>query len=313
MELYPTPENRAPANITCLEVLSKGGIKLRAAYAIPPNPKGTVLILGGRGEFMERYFETMNDLMHRGFAVASFDWRGQGGSDRLLPNRLRGHIRNFADYDADLDAVYSRVIIAHCPKPVYGLAHSTGGNLLLRALRGKKWLERAVVTSPLLGFHFGPWPVFVVKFLNFATWITGLSWLFLPGFSKLPMKRQDFPTNVLTSDRKRWDRDMTTLEQHPELAISAPTYAWLRAAMSSIAELMDWPRGRGPSCPTLIVMAGQDKVVNNDGTRAFLAKVPGFSSITIAESYHEVLNEKPHIRAYFLAAFDGFIHADTQR
>ena len=87
MQLYPTLENRAPANITCLEVLSKGGIKLRAAYAIPPNPKGTVLILGGRGEFMERYFETMNDLMRRGFAVASFDWRGQGGSDRLLPTR----------------------------------------------------------------------------------------------------------------------------------------------------------------------------------------------------------------------------------
>jgi lysophospholipase len=307
MQLYPTLENKAPANITCLEVLSKGGVKLRAAYAIPAHPKGTILILGGRGEFMERYFETMNDMLRRGYAVASFDWRGQGGSGRLLRDPLRGHIRDFADYDADIDAVYSRVIVAHCPKPVYGLAHSTGGHIMLRALRGKKWLERVVLLSPLLGFRFGPWPLSAVKFLNFATLVTGLSWAYLPGLSRLPMKREDFPGNDLTSDRKRWDRDMTTLEEHPRLSIAAPTFGWLRAAMSSVAELQNWPRDRGPSCPTLIVMAGQDRVINNDGTRAFLSNAPGFSSLTIADSNHEILNEQTHIREKFFAAFDAFI------
>ena len=147
MQLCPTPENRLPANITCLEVLSKGGLKLRAAFAIPPHPKGTVLLMGGRGDYMERYFETMQDVLRRGYAVASFDWRGQGGSERLHANRLRGFIRDFADYDADIDAVYSRVLVAHCPKPFYGLAHSTGGHILLRALRGRKWLERAVICT----------------------------------------------------------------------------------------------------------------------------------------------------------------------
>ena len=307
MQLCPTPENRLPPHITCLEVLSKGGLKLRAAFAIPPQPRGTVLVLGGRGDYMERYFETMQDILRRGYAVASFDWRGQGGSGRLHANHLRGFIRDFADYDADIDAVYSRVLVAHCPKPYYGLAHSTGGHLLLRALRGRKWLERAVITAPLLGFHLGAWPVPIVKTLTLGAKLTRTDWAYLPGFSKLPLKRHQFDANSLTSDRKRWDRDMTTLDLHPSLAIGGPTYGWLRAAMKSNAELLDWPKGRGPSCPTLIVMAGLDQVVNNDATRAFLARAPGFSSLTIADSKHEILNESTPVRERFFAAFDAFI------
>ena len=43
---------------------------------------GTVCLFQGRAECIERYFEVVNDLRRRGFAVATIDWRGQGGSDR---------------------------------------------------------------------------------------------------------------------------------------------------------------------------------------------------------------------------------------
>ncbi|MDE2385156.1 MAG: alpha/beta hydrolase [Alphaproteobacteria bacterium] len=309
MQLYPTTENRTPPGLTCLEVLSKGGIRLRAAYAVPASPKGTVVIFGGRAEYLERYFETMNDMLRRGLAVVSFDWRGQGESDRLLPNRLRGHAVDFADFDADVDAVFSRVIIAHCPKPFFGLGHSTGGHLMLRTLRGKKWLERAVLTAPLLGFHFGAWPRPLARGLSFGATRLGLGSAYLPGLSHLPQRREDFDSNALTSDRRRWDRDMSTLEQFPQLAVGGPTFGWLRAALDSIDELMEWPANRGPSCPTLMALAGMDRVVNNAGTKAFLGRAPGFSSLTIADSRHEILNEKTEIRERFLAAFDAFIAA----
>ncbi len=307
MQLYPITQNRAPAGATCVEIVSKGGVKLRALYAIPKNPTGTILILNGRSDFMERYFETMHDLMKRGFAVASFDWRGQGGSQRLLKDRLRGHVKSFADYDSDLDTFFSKVVIAHCPKPFYALAHSTGGHNLLRALRGRKWLEKAVITAPLMGFHFGNWPTWLVSALTFGAWATGQSWLFLPGLPKAPAKRADFPDNVLTSDQMRWDRDISTLEQHPNLGLGGPTFGWLGAARKSISELFQWPKNRGPSCPTMIVLAGQDRVVNNTETIAFLKQAPGFSTITIADSQHEILHEKNHIREKFFAAFDAFL------
>ena len=307
MLLYPTLENPEPPKITCIEVPSQGGIKLRAAFAIPPSPKGTMLILNGRAEFIERYFETINYLLKRGLAVATFDWRGQGGSDRLLVNRLRGYVPSFKDFDADIDAIFTRLLVAHCPKPFYGLGHSTGGHMMLRALRGRKWLEKAVIISPLMGFHYGAWPRPAAKLISLGAKLTRTDWAYIPGLPHLPMQRDDFATNTLTSDQKRWDRDISTLEQYPQLALGGPTFAWLNAASKSISELMDWPKARGPSCPTMIVMAGQDRVVNNEGTLHFLARAPGFSNFTIADSRHEILNEKDLIRERFLAALDAFI------
>ena len=309
MQLYPLPTNKAPNNIQCVEVLAPGGIRLRAAYAIPKNPKGTILLLGGRAEFIERYFETMNDLMRRGYAVANFDWRGQGGSQRLISGSNNGYIDKYADYDSDIDSIYTRVLVAQCPKPFYGLAHSTGGHILLRTLRGKKWLERAVLTAPLLGLNFGAWPIPLVRGLATSAKIFGLGKRRLPGFPRQPVQALAFAKNPLTSDRKRWDRDAATLLTHPELGTGAPTYGWLRATLDSIDELQKWPTDQGPSCPTLIVMAGLDRVVNNAGTKNFLQRAPGFSSLTIADSQHEILNEKPEIRERFLAAFEAFISA----
>ena len=130
----------------------------------------------------------------------------------------------------------------------------------------------------------------------------------LAGFSRKPVQLQAFAGNPLTSDRKRWDRDAATLTAHPELGTGAPTYSWLCATLDSVDELQKWPTDQGPSCPTLIAMAGLDRVVNNTGTKNFLERAPGFSSLTIADSQHEILNEKPEIRERFLAAFEAFIN-----
>ena len=44
-----------------------------------------------------------------GFAAAILDWRGQGGSDRFLADRQRGHVVQVEDYLADLAAVMARL------------------------------------------------------------------------------------------------------------------------------------------------------------------------------------------------------------
>jgi len=39
----------------------------------------TILLLAGRGEFIEKYAtEIVGELLERGFAVIAADWRGQG-------------------------------------------------------------------------------------------------------------------------------------------------------------------------------------------------------------------------------------------
>lgn len=307
MELYPTATNRLPPRAQVQDVVTRDGLHLRGFYAVPENPKGTVVILGGRAEFLERYFETTSDLLKRGYAVASFDWRGQGGSQRLLSNPLRGHVKSFGDYDLDLDAVMTRLVLPHCPKPFFALGHSTGGHVLLRALRHTKWFSKAMIISPLLGLNFGAWPKSVARALTLAAKLTFLDWAFLPGFGHLPLGFERFDGNPLTSDEKRFRRDITTMNAHPGLRVGGPTFGWLRATLNSLDELQRWPRKKGPSCPTMIIAAGSDRVVNLKGTLAFVERVPGISFFNLAGSRHEILNERDPIREKFLAAFEAFI------
>jgi lysophospholipase len=309
MQLYATVQNREPAGSQCHEVLTADGIRLRAITITPEKAnKGTVVILNGRSEFVERYFETFNDLTKRGYAVASFDWRGQGGSQRLCKNPMRGYVNTFADYDKDLNAIMKMLEQNQSPKPYYALAHSMGGQLLLRALRDHKYFTRAVMTGPLLGFHYGRWPRWVVPILTFTAKYSGFGWLYIPGSKTTPIiQKSQFTGNVLMTDKTRWDRDIAILEAHPQLAIGGPTYSWLRAAMASMKQLHRWPRKKGPSCPTLIVLAGNDRVVDNRATRNFVAQAPGFSLTVLNGSEHEILNETNDIRQRFWAAFDAFM------
>ncbi len=94
--------------------------------------RGTVCLFQGRGEFIEKYFEVVADLRRRGFAVATMDWRGQGGSERLLSNPRKGHVRSFADFDQDLAAFMKEIVLPDCPPPYIAMAHSMGGHILLR-------------------------------------------------------------------------------------------------------------------------------------------------------------------------------------
>ena len=86
------PSNPIPPGTRVDSLSLRDGKELR--YAITPastHPaQGTVIILQGRNECIEKYFETVRDIAARGFTVATFDWRGQGASSRLLRNAGQG-------------------------------------------------------------------------------------------------------------------------------------------------------------------------------------------------------------------------------
>src|SRR5271165_4155411 len=104
MKLISIPANPVPEDVVAGELKTRDGASLRfARWAPPPGRKGTVCLLPGRAEFIEKYFETVRDLRSRGFAVAILDWRGQGGSERALRNRRKGYVRNFSQYQIDLE------------------------------------------------------------------------------------------------------------------------------------------------------------------------------------------------------------------
>ena len=305
--LHPTDENPPPPGAEVVELVTRDKQRLRAMRAVPENARGTFVILGGRGDFIERYFETASELIARGFAVACLDMRGQGGSQRARRQPYRDRTRSFSGFDEDVRTLMDELVIPSCPQPHYALGHSTGAHVLLRLLRDRNWFARAVLVSPLVEINYGPWPRPVAALLVNGMWLTGLADIFLPGVRKKPMGRADFPGNPLTSDRRRWDRDSTTLERAPELGLGGPTFGWLKAARQSIRRIN---RMKKPLAPVLIVAAGADRVVGNEGIRRLARRVPGVALTFIPDARHEILGESDMIRRQFLAALDSFLPAD---
>lgn len=127
MTLVSIPSNPVPEDVVSGTIKTPDGVELRfARWAPPANRKGTVCVFTGRSEQIEKYFETVRDLRDRGFAVATFDWRGQGHSSRRLRDPRKGYVRNFADYEIDVETFVQQVVLPDCPPPFFALAHSMG-------------------------------------------------------------------------------------------------------------------------------------------------------------------------------------------
>ena len=131
MKLVSIPANPVPEGAVTGMLKTPDGVNLRfARWQPPPGRKGTVCVFQGRSEFIEKYFEVVRDLRSRGFAVAMIDWRGQGLSDRALSDSRKGHVRDFAEYDIDLETFVREVVLPGLPasfvrnRPVDGRSHS---------------------------------------------------------------------------------------------------------------------------------------------------------------------------------------------
>ena len=160
MRLVSTPDDPVPPYPTLFALRTADGVLLRAVSWAPPHAsRGTVAIFTGRAEFIEKYYETVRDLLARGLSVAILDWRGQGGSERQLRNPRKGHIDDFSLYERDFVAFFAEVLELSSPRPWFGLGHSMGAAILLAIARaGRCPLERLVLCSPMIALAGATWP-----------------------------------------------------------------------------------------------------------------------------------------------------------
>src|SRR5262245_61585628 len=243
MKLVALAKNPVPGGVIVGELEAYDGIKLRyARWEATRGPRrGTVCLFGGRGEFIEKYFEVVADLRRRGFAVATMDWRGQGGSGRALANPRKGHVKSFEQYDRDLFRFMKHIVLPDCPPPFTALAHSMGAHILIRnSCRPGSWFERMVLTAPMLAFNDEKvgYPAIVARAYAEAAGLVGFSRAYVPGGSDDAEEQvSGFENNRLSSDRERWSRNKNVLDVAPHLALGSPTIGWVRAAYRSMAEL----------------------------------------------------------------------------
>lgn len=301
---------QAPTGGEFRVIACRDGASLRIAFWDPRDAarcRGTVLLLHGRTEFIEKHFETIWDLLDRGFAVATFDWRGQGLSARPLADRQRGHAADFAAYLEDLE-LFVELARARLPGPYAILAHSFGGHCAVRFLHDHPGVvTRAVLVAPMLGIHFAPLPLWLVRGLVGFALFMGWGDRFGPGQGGYSPERRRAEADLLTSDLDRLEDEIAACGGNPDLALGGVTWGWLGAALRSIRRIHGRGFAEAIEIPVLTVIAGRDRVVDNRLIRAFAARLPRGEVTEIADARHEILKERDELRNRFWAAFDRFM------
>jgi lysophospholipase len=308
MTLLSIPANPVPEGAVAGTIATPDGVKLRfARWAGPANGKGTVCVFTGRGEYIEKYFETVQDLRARGYVVAVVDWRGQGHSSRSLRNPLKGHVQDFSEYEIDAAAFVKQVVLPECPPPYFALAHSMGGAVMLRVAHGGlEVFRRFVLCAPLIDLP-PPRASLPMRGLMRSLRAAGMGERFIPGGNIDLIKSSGFPGNPLTSDPRRYARNVAILEADPKLGIASPTVAWLDAAFAAMAEFGSSEFAKRIRQPVLMLAAGDDSIVSTPAIAAFARHLPAGSHRVIAGAKHEMLQEDDRFRAQLWAAFDAFM------
>ena len=309
MKLVSIPANPVPENFVTGMLKTPDGVSIRFARWQPPDGRrGTVVICQGRSEWIEKYFETVRDLRTRGFAVATLDWRGQGLSERALADRRKGYVRDFSDYDVDLETFMKEVVLPDCPPPIFAMGHSTGASILIRAAhRGHRWFDRMVLTAPLIAlggvdYAMGYGPL-IVRGMRMA----GFGAMYIPKADTSVVESRPFLGNILTSDPVRYARNAAILEAEPALAVGPPTVAWMDAAFRAMRAMQERSYPAKIRQPMLIVAGGGDTVVSNTAIEDFASLLRAGSHLVIVGALHEILMEQDRYRSQFWAAFDAFV------
>ena len=286
------------------------GIRLR--YGSWPHTgrthQGAVVVLSGRTEFMEKYFETIGEINARGFDAFSLDWRGQGFSDRMLADPTRGYVQSFSYYVDDLALYLDKIVRPNCSGPLLVLAHSMGAHIVLHYLhKFPGGIDKAVLLSPMINIRTRPIPSRIAKWYCRVQARLGNAHRNIPALRRKDSFTGSFANNWLTHDATRFYNVQRLLRENPQLLVSGVTYGWLAASFAAIDTIRQPGFAQRITTPMLVVTAGKDRVVNNDEIRRFVDHLPAHESVRIEGAYHEILQERVALRTQFWHAFDRFV------
>ncbi|WP_300518738.1 alpha/beta hydrolase [Aliiroseovarius sp.] len=262
--------------------------------ACPEGAKGTVLLIPGRTEYIEKYGPAAGDLARRGFATLVIDVRGQGLADRADRDHNLGHVDHFDEYQLDIQAMVAAAGALSLPEPYYMLGHSMGGCIGLRALYNGVPVKAAGFSAPMWGIQLPPHERPIAWVLSWMTHKTRAGRFYAPHSQQQTyVLANPFEGNNLTTDRAMYEFMQRQARAHPELCLGGPSLTWLHAALREMAALSRLP---APAQPAVTFLGSEEKIVTHSAIRRRMA---GWSNGILEEikgAEHEVLMEGPELR-----------------
>ncbi|MEO0748390.1 MAG: alpha/beta hydrolase [Pseudomonadota bacterium] len=275
-------------------IKASDGVRLRVGVWAAHTPqengeaKGTVFLLPGRTEYVEKYSLVATEFAKHGLSSLAIDWRGQGIADRLVKDPMSGHVAHFNDYQLDLDAMLEHG--GDMPKPWFILGHSMGGAIGLRAIMERSDFKAAVFSGPMWGIQTSAVMKPVMWSLCWLARAFGVDQLYPPTTTgaKSYIMTEPFETNGLTRAADMYQLMRDQLSAHPELQLGAPSFRWLYEALLEIRELVSSPV---PNLPCLTIMGSEECIIRQDRVKARMANWPNGTLHIEPGGKHELLME----------------------
>tara|TARA_B100001996_G_scaffold370862_1_gene345605 strand:+ start:597 stop:1553 length:957 start_codon:yes stop_codon:yes gene_type:complete len=302
---------KAPKGINCIFIEMDDGKKIRLAFwenSLESNKiKGTILLQQGHNEFIEKYYETIQELIDLKYDVVCFDWRGQGMSDRMLKSQNKQYIEDFSIHIEDMSFIVKTFIKENFKKPLFGIGHSMGGhNLLVSQTVLQKYFKAIVLSAPMLGFRYEN---LLFSLVNIMSYI-GRKENYFPGSRPNMGKETPFSNNDLTSDYERYKRTQKLVRKNPSIRLWGITNAWVKAVKDSLLNIRKSGYLESIKTPILIVNPLKDRVVNPYKTMDVAQRLPNCKIFNVDNIEHEILMEKDQFRKQFWKIFNDFIEAN---
>lgn len=232
-------------------------------------PTGVVVLVHGLGEHSGRYRHVVGAFTGHGYHVLTGDLPGFGQSEGR-----RGHVDSFGDYLGVADAWVRRGGSEAQGAPVYLMGHSLGGLIALRYAQesgDEGTLAGLILSSPGLKVKAAvpPWKMRIARVLD------GL-------VPRMAM------SNEVNAEDLSHDPEVVRAYLSDPLNYGKVTVRWYREFSAAMVEAA---ARELPSLPTLLLLAGEDRLVDVEFAAARFAGRRNVQVRTFPGMYHETLNE----------------------
>lgn len=261
MGLQPSEEHK---------IVVSGGLTLHAEQWVPAGaPRAAMVLVHGFSAHCGNYRHVAQAFVRAGVAAMLFDCRGHGRS----PGR-RGYVERFSDFCDDLDAILALARGRWPGVPLVLLGHSQGATIALDyLLSGRGSVDALVAAAPYLALKL---KVPAVK-VHLSS-LMGRLW------PTLTMGNELRPEDVSRNPDVWASMDKDPLIHH----VATPRwFNEVRAAQARIIQAADQLK-----TPTLMLVAGADRIVNSDVSLAFAQAVGPLVTVKRYENlFHELFLE----------------------
>ena len=302
---------KAPKGFKCIFIPMDNNKKIRLAYwqnsSIQSEIRGTILLQQGHNEFIEKYFETIQELLNRNFNVVCFDWRGQGLSDKMINDEHKQYVEDFNIHETDLSFIIKEFITKNFEKPLIGIGHSMGGLIMLSFLKKNTQIfERVILSAPMLGFNNEKVLLPVMTLINKF----GSNKNYLIGSRPNMGKETPFNNNDLTSDKFRYERTQALVRKHPNIRLWGVTKGWFRAAKNKLFEIRKKGWAENIKTEILFINNINDRVISSKHISIMNRRLPNSRVKEFYETEHEIFMEKDKYRNLMWNEIDNFMKND---